>query len=336
MPSALAALLFVAATAVSLGASAVLVARLERICAWLGLSAALLGLTTALAADAPEITSAVTALARGQHQVGTGVILGSNVFNLAALIGLGAVTAGGIALHRRSVLLEGSVALWMAAVTLGAVTRLITPVLALALALAALVPYVYISAAHPSGRARAPVPARLRSWLAGAVSEEEQEIAGLVPERPGSRRDIGGGALALAAVVAASTVMEQAATTLGTRLAIPDVITGAIVLAAVTSLPNAVAAIYLARRGRAAATLSEALNSNTLNVVAGLLIPAVIIGDAGLGAALRTTVWYAALTLGVIALALVGRGVSRRSGLLIIYAYAVFVITVVITAVQAL
>jgi cation:H+ antiporter len=128
-------------------------------------------------------------------------------------------------------------------------------------------------------------------------------------------------------------VMEQAATTVGTRLAIPDVITGAIVLAAVTSLPNAVAAIYLARRGRAAATLSEAMNSNTLNVLAGLLIPAVIIGNAGLGAGLRTAIWYAALTLGVVAIALAGRGVSRRSGLLVIYAYAVFVITVVVTAI---
>jgi cation:H+ antiporter len=129
--------------------------------------------------------------------------------------------------------------------------------------------------------------------------------------------------------------MERAATTLGTRLAIPDVITGAIVLAAVTSLPNAVAAIYLARRGRAAATLSEAMNSNTLNVLAGLLIPAVIIGNAGLGAALWTATWYAALTLGVVALALAGRGVTRLSGLLIVYAYAVFAVTVVISATRA-
>jgi hypothetical protein len=77
---------------------------------------------------------------------------------------------------------------------------------------------------------------------------------------------------------------------------VPGVITGAIVLAAVTSLPNAVAAIFLARRGRAAATLSEALNSNTLNVLAGLLIPAVIITSPGLGGALRIAVWYGILT----------------------------------------
>jgi cation:H+ antiporter len=67
-----------------------------------GSAEALLGLLAALAADTPEVISAVTALAHGQHDVGTGVVLGSNVFNLAALIGLGALIAGGIKLHRRA------------------------------------------------------------------------------------------------------------------------------------------------------------------------------------------------------------------------------------------
>ena len=101
-------LLFVAGVAVSLGASWLLVVRLERIGERAGLSEAWLGLVAALAADAPEITSAVTALARGQASVGAGVVVGSNVFNLAALLGLSAVVAGRIAFHRRVVLLAGS------------------------------------------------------------------------------------------------------------------------------------------------------------------------------------------------------------------------------------
>jgi len=111
------------------------------------------------------------------------------------------------------------------------------------------------------------------------------------------------------------------------------VITGGIVLAAVTSMPNAVAAVYLARRGRASATLSEAFNSNTLNVLAGLLIPAVIIASPGLGGALRVAVWYGVLTVATIALALAGRGINCRSGALIIAAYLVFAITVIAKAI---
>ena len=41
--------------------------------------------------------------------VGAGVVIGSNVFNLAALLGLSAVVAGRIAFPRRVVLLAGIV-----------------------------------------------------------------------------------------------------------------------------------------------------------------------------------------------------------------------------------
>jgi hypothetical protein len=73
-----------------------------------------------------------------------------------------------------------------------------------------------------------------------------------------------------------------------------------------TSLPNAVAAVHLARGGRGAATLSEALNSNSLNVLAGLFIPAVIIASPGPGISLRIAIWYGVLTLATLSPALAG------------------------------
>jgi hypothetical protein len=80
MTAGLWAVLFVAGVAVSLSASWQLVVRLERLGERAGFSEASLGLVAALAADAPEITSAATALARGQASVGAGVVIGSNVF----------------------------------------------------------------------------------------------------------------------------------------------------------------------------------------------------------------------------------------------------------------
>ena len=118
MPVAAEVVAFCLGAAVSLATSYLLVTRLERIGERLGLSEALLGMVAALAADAPEITSAVSALAAHQQKVGAGVIIGSNVFNLAALLGLGALVAGRIALHRKVVLLGGTVALWVAVVCL--------------------------------------------------------------------------------------------------------------------------------------------------------------------------------------------------------------------------
>jgi cation:H+ antiporter len=155
--------------------------------------------------------------------------------------------------------------------------------------------------------------------------------AAIHPAR-GGPRDAAVAVLALAVVVAASAAMERTASALGARWAVPGVITGAIVLAAVTSLPNAVAAVFLARRGRASATLSEAFNSNTLNVLAGLLIPVVIITSPSLAGALPVAIWSGVLTAATIALALADRGINRRSGARIIAAYLVFAITLIANA----
>lgn len=141
---------FVVSAIASLGSSWVLVSRLERVGARLGLSEALLGMLAALAADAPEITAAVTALAGHQARIGAGVVIGSNVFNLAALLGLSAVLAGGIALHRRVIVMEGAVALWVAAVCVGAIVGLLTPAVGLFLVLCVLVPYVVVLGAPRS------------------------------------------------------------------------------------------------------------------------------------------------------------------------------------------
>ena len=106
-------------------------------------------------------------------------------------------------------------------------------------------------------------------------------------------------------------------------------------LAAVTSLPNAVAAVYLAARGRGAATLSTALNSNTLNIALGLLLPAAVVG---LGkAAGETTIiaaWYIGLTAVTLGFAYRDRGLRRATGLLVIAAYVVFAGSVLVPAQQ--
>jgi len=107
------------------------------------------------------------------------------------------------------------------------------------------------------------------------------------------------------------------------------------VLAVVTSLPNALSAVYLARRGRGAAVLSTALNSNAINVVAGLLIPACLarLGPRS-GPGTLVAAWYAGLTVLALALAFRGRGLGRLSGAAIIAGYLAFVTALVITVEQ--
>lgn len=333
MPVALYVGGFLAATAVSLATSYLLVTRLERIGERLGLSEALLGVLAALAANAPEITSSVTALLGHQQKIGAGVIIGSNVFNLAALLGLGGVVAGRIALHRRVVTLNGVVGIWLALVCLITVLGVTGPGTGLLLALAVLLPYLAVLGAGHERLRRLAMTRPLGAWLAEAVTEEEAELTTVIHPRHGRARDVMAAVCALAVVVAASVTMEQSAARLGTHFGVPEIITGGIVLAAVTSLPNAVAAVYLAGRGRGAAMLSTTLNSNALNVTAGLLVPAVFtgLGPSSVHSDL-VAVWYLVLTVAALAFAWRHGSVSRASGSFIIVMYLVFAGSLVATA----
>ena len=320
---------FLGGAAVSLMTSFVLVARLERVGERLGLSEALLGMVAALAADAPEITSAFTAIAHHQQRIGAGVVIGSNVFNLAALLGLGAVVAGRIGLHRKVVVLGGAVAVAIAAVCIVVVLGVLSALTGLALALAVLGLYlVILSHEWLSGL----LPPGLVRWLQSAVSEEEAELEEAIRPARGTWKDAMIAAASLVVVVVASATMERSASVLGGRYAVPEIVVGGLVLAAVTSLPNAVAAVYLASRGRGAATLSTALNSNTLNVVAGLLLPGVVIGlGPPSGQALLMTAWYVGLTVVVLAFAYRDHGLRRSVGCLVIAAYVVCIGSVLVS-----
>jgi cation:H+ antiporter len=327
--------LFGAGVVVSLAASWLLVTRLERLGERAGFSEAWLGLVAALAADAPEITSAVTALSRGQASIGAGVVIGSNVFNLAALLGLAAMVAGWIGFHRRVVVLAGIPAVWVAGACLLTVAAVVSPAIGLALTMVVLVPYVTVLGMRRARMERLRLPGRWVRWLVAAVHEEETELLEAIRPQRGGWRDAIAAAAALIVVIGASTVMEVAATTLGRRYAVADIITGGLVLAVVTSLPNAVSAVYLARRGRGAAGLSTAQNSNAINVVAGLLIPACLAGlGPRSGQGILVAAWYAGLTVLALALAFRGRGLGRISGVVIIAGYLAFVTALIITVDQ--
>ncbi len=327
-------LLFCAGVVASLAASWLLVSRLERLGERAGFSEAWLGLVAALAADAPEITSSVVALERGQASVGAGVVIGSNVFNLAALLGLAAVVAGWIGFHRRVVVLSGVPAVWVAAVCL-TVAGVVAPAAGLALAAVMLVPYVAVLGMHRARMESLRLPAGWTRWLVAAVHEEEDELAEAIRPRRGTWRDAIAAVAALVVVVGASAIMEVAATAVGRRYAIADIVIGGVVLAVVTSLPNAVSAVYLARRGRGAAVLSTAVNSNAINVVAGLLIPASLAGiRPRSGQGTLVAAWYAGLTVLALALAYRGRGLGRAAGTVIIAGYLAFVTALVITVEQ--
>ena len=315
---------FLVSIAVMLAAAAVFASRLDHIGLRLGLPEALLGLLTALAADAPEISSAISALVQHEHAVAVGVVVGSNAFNIAAMLGLSAVVTAHVRARHETLELEAFVGLWLLAVTLAIVAGGIGGIAGGVLIAAVTVPYVGLLAAGPRITRRLRLGAVESRFVGRSFGEPHVPAPGLDSrtEALGLLFILAG---ALAVIVAGSVAAVRAATDLAHDWSVPKAIVGVIVLAILTSLPNAWTGVRFGLQGRGSALMSETLNSNSINIVAGLALPAAL---GTFGAFSHLDVFDVAWLLGMTAAALVlfgRRGGARRSaGVFLIVLYAAF------------
>jgi cation:H+ antiporter len=289
-----------------------------------GLAAgALLGLLTALGADAPEISSAVASLRAGARDVGLGVVLGSNIFNLAALLGLSAILAGRVHVRRAGLVLDGGVALWATLVIAALLRRALAPVPASVLLAGLFIPYVVALGLGPRRLAHVPLPSCCVRALALVVSEVTHEAAEdpRVSTAAGPWVAVWHLPLALALIVGGSAGMVAVAR----AWHVPQSLVGALALAGLTSVPNAYAAARLALKGHGAAVVSATLNSNTINLLAGLALPALIYGSAADHAPLDLA-WLLAMTVVALLLLARPRGLTCAGGAVLIALYLAFVI----------
>jgi len=319
-------LVFLACLIATLVSSEVLARGLVALGSKLHLTEGFLGLLAALGADAPEIASAIAALLVGAADLGRGVVLGSNLFNLAMLLGLSAVLSGQVRMRRQGLLLDGAVALFTLLVVAALLLGLFTPVLTMALLAMLLLPYVLLVGLHPRQVDHLPLPDRLARLLAVAASQvhgehkDQQETEGswlpvlLVP-------------LSLLVIVLTSVGLVQATLVLAQGWHLPHALVGGVILASLTSLPNAYTAAHLARRERGAAVVSAAVNSNTINLVVGLALPALVIG---IGSAARDVGvelgWLLGMTVTGLLLLLPAKGMTRVGGAAMIVLYLLFVV----------
>jgi cation:H+ antiporter len=316
---------FCASLALTLVATVVFARELDRLSERLGVSEGLHGILTALGADAPEIATAVAALVSSRSRIGVGVVVGSNVFNLAALLGVSALVAGHVRIHRHGLLLNGGVALAVAALAAALVLGAIGAVVATVLLVAVLAPYMFFLSIRPARIERIVPVAPVRHFLVAAVREEVRDLRTGEVAPKASRRDLLALVGALAGIVLGSVGMVHAAIDLGRRWGVSDLIVGTLVLAALTSLPNLMTAVRLALHGRGAAVVSESLNSNSLNVFAGIALPgiALTLGSAS-GLVTFSVWWLVGMTAVAVVLTYAREGLRRTEGAVIVALYVAF------------
>jgi cation:H+ antiporter len=291
----------------------------------------LVGLLAAAGADGPEVSAAFIALGAGAHDISLGVIVGSNLFNLAAVLAFPILLVGFVAVQRRGLLLNGGAMVLTTLLAAGIITGTIPLALGELLVLATLLAYAVLLV-----RSRESVPARPSTLPnvieqdAGNIEEEErarEREADIEQGFPSGVTLLWRGGLATAVIIGGCDVLVHATLYLGPRLGIPATFTGTFALAALTSLPNVWVATSLARRHRGAVLVSAVCNSNTINMVAGICLPALFATFKATGVVRNLDIpALVVLTLVSVALIWRNRGIGRYGAAVLVAGYMVFAI----------
>ena len=306
MSPTLALPLFAVSLAVTLAAARLFARRLDRLGVRFGFPEALIGLLTALAADGPEISSALISLIKGAHDVGVGVLVGSNGFNLAAMIGLSALIAGSVRLARNTLALEGGVGLIITLLAAALLLGWVSPAVAAVSSAIVLVPYLFavITRGRPSEELREP----------DTSDDPTHHLIGLI-------------VLDVTLIVAGSAGMVQAALSLAGSWHISHAVLGVLILGPLTSIPNALTATRLGRAGRGAALVAETFNSNTINLAFGVIVPSLFVTFAAASTTGKFQLaWLVGATLLTIAVLARPRGMRRAEAAALVALYFAFVV----------
>ena len=253
--------------------------KLEELCEALNLSIGILSLLSALGANIPNYVSSAIAIVSGHIDVGIGIIVGSNIYNLTIIFGLCALLTpehSGMTLDMREKRDAGTIAWYALAIILAAFVIICwlpgAPLVAARHAAGifhSLLPLFGIVALGVFSALLVHIIRRTHGGKGTTVHHHEFKR-----KAPLSMLRLGGEILlTLAVALGGVLVMVQSGQTLTADLHMPSVLAGLLVLAVATSLPNTVVAISLVRTGEAAACVEEVYSSGSINAALGIVLP---------------------------------------------------------------
>lgn len=276
-----------------------------RISRFLGLSPVLVGaLLVGFGTSLPEMVVSGLAAAKGDTDFAVANVVGSNVANLALVLGTAALIRP-ITASRRLIRKEGSLVLVVTILYLvvhinGDIQRwegmLLLAVLVMALGL-------------------------LVRWSESSLQPDEDEVAKLVT----LRREIVLGVIAMVVTVIAATVLVEGAEQLAVEFDIQSAFVAATLVAIGTSLPELATALAAVRRHEADLVLGNVLGSNLFNALAVGGVAGVI-GPGAISSGFNPLLWLM-LFITAIAGLLVATGghLVRREGAILLTGFVLFI-----------
>jgi len=289
-----------------------------RLARTLGISAIVIGLTiVAFGTSAPELVVSTLAAARGQSGVAVGNIVGSNIVNIALILGLSAAVSTvrvqpGLITREMPIMIVAAIALVVLGVD-GTLSRL--DAMLLAAGFVAFLIYMLRLA-----RRGVPTPA-LEAEFA-----EFEKAEGMVPPNGTRTLDILLIAGGLAALVIGAELLVRSSVSFARAAGVSELVIGLTIVAVGTSLPELATSVVAAVRNEADIAVGNVVGSNIFNVL-GVLGIAPLVRPIAVDRSLYGMEMWVMIGLSVLLplVCRVGHRLARVEGILFIVGYVIFV-----------
>ena len=295
----------------------------SRIALLWGVSPLVVGLTVvAFGTSAPEAAVSILSSFKGASGVAVGNVMGSNIFNILAVLGLSALVAP-LAVHQQVVRIEASLGVAVTLLLTGLIVDGVIGRVDGAILFFGILAYTFWAVRQSRAESIEIQEEYTREFGAKLRRNGHMALPALVI------------AAGVAILVLGSNLLVNGASAMAKRLGVDDLVIGLTIVAAGTSLPELATSVIAGLKQERDIAVGNVVGSNLFNILfvlglAGMAAPA---GLAVPPEALRFDVW---VMLGVAGLALPvffsGYRISRWEGAVFLFFYAMYLCFIVLSA----
>lgn len=234
----------------------------------LGISQVILGVTAAaIGTSLPEFGSAMIATFSGSVEIGVGTVIGSNIWNIAGILGISSIAAGVIGTDSKGINRDGLITLFTGLILIFFMLfgdiNWIASVFMIALYIFYLWRLIKSQSEYKKEKNE---------------KESVEEITYNVPENSSiDKKQIFYLILGLAGLIVGCRILVYSGVELARIAGIPEMIMGLFTLAIGTSIPELVVTLSSAMKGLHELSIGTVLGSNTFNILIGIGIPALFV-----------------------------------------------------------
>jgi cation:H+ antiporter len=248
----------------------------------LGISQIILGVTaSAIGTSLPEFGSAMIATLTGSADLGVGTVIGSNIWNIAGILGISATVAGVIRTNK-----EGLTRDWLMMLGTGLILLFFMlfgdinwPAAVVMIIAYCFYLWVLIKAQrkHSGEESQKDEKTHEEQLKENTLEIDIKQKSDGRPKNAVNKKTVTYVLIGIAGLIVGCRLLVYSADELGTIFGIPEMIMGLFVLAVGTSIPELVVTLTSAMKGLHDLSIGTVLGSNTFNILIGIGVPALLL-----------------------------------------------------------